>query len=215
MDVKQDVSTPRAPAKSRCGAWRKWLATTVAALAVCLGWWTYSARVQARAAAAVLALHGRVGYADEMPFQKPLPGVRWLQDRFGHDFTSSVAQVNLGGRKVRDEDLEFLSDLRGLRAIWLYDTAVGDGAAVQLTDNRRLEELSLRGTRLTDAGLASLAELDRLEFLYLQDTEVSDAGLAHLEHLTSLKRLELEGSRVTAQGASRLSRILPNTCITY
>jgi hypothetical protein len=63
--------------------------------------------------------------------------------------------------------------------------------------------------------LASLARLDRLEFLYLQDTEVSGAGLVHLERLTSLKRVELDGSRVTAQGTRKLSRALPNACITY
>lgn len=203
------------PMQSRCRLWRKRLAMMMAAIAVCLGWWTYSARAQARAVAAVVALNGKVGYQDEMPFQKPLPGVRWLQETFGHDFTSSVAQVHLGDRKVRDEDLEFLSDLCGLRALWLHNTAVGDAAAEQLADHRRLEELSLRGTRITDAGLASLGHLERLEFLYLQDTEISDAGLVRLERLTSLKRVELAGSRVTAQGARRLSRILPHTCVTY
>lgn len=200
-------------ASSRRRRWLKGPALALAAAIVAAGCWDYSARRQKRAVGSVAALGGKVSYADEMPFQQPNAAARWLQDKLGHDYTSSVAVVRLSGADVRDEDLTCLRGLPGLQALLLNNTAVGDVAVKELSHIPRLEELSLRTTRITDAGLSHLARLQRLEFLYLQDNEISDAGLANLESLTSLKLLKLDGTRVTARGIRKLQRALPLTQI--
>jgi len=214
MELAGDSAAPQAAQiASRRRRWIKPLALVLATAVVAAGWWDYSARRQKRAAEAVLALDGRVGYADELPFQGPNPAVRWLRDQLGHDYTSSVALVKFGGKAIRDEDLTCLQGLPRLQALWLHDTAIGDAGVKAFSGNSALEELSLRTTRVTDAGLADLAGLRRLEFLYLQDNGISDAGLLHLEGLTALKLLKLDGTRVTSQGVEKLQRALPRTRI--
>lgn len=200
---------------SRRRRWLKGLILAVTAAVIAAGSWDYAARRQKRAAQAILALHGRVGYADEMPFQGPNSLVRWLRDEFGHDYTSSVALVQLGNSGVSSEDLQCLKALQNLRALWLNDTAIGDAALKRLSGNSRLEELSLRNARITDQGLAELSSLRRLEFLYLQDNDITDAGLAHLESLTSLKLLKLDGTRVTPRGVRKLQQAMPLAQISY
>ncbi len=178
-------------------------------------WWIHSARLQGEAVRDIRRLRGVVVYADDLPFQEPFAPILWLERRFGHDYTSTVAQVNLGGKRIEPRDVSCLAALSGLRALWLHDTEIDDDGLSALAGHRRLEELSLRSTRITNAGLASLAKLERLEFLYLNDTAISDSGLAHLQQLTSLKTLDLARTRVTAVGVRKLSQALPETRIIY
>lgn len=179
------------------------------------GWWIHSARLQGEAVRDIRRVRGIVVYADDMPFQEPFAPILWLERRFGHDYTSTVAQVNLGGKRIKSQDLNCLANLSGLRALWLHNTEIDDDGLSVLAGHRRLEELSLRSTRITNAGLASLAKLERLEFLYLNDTAISDSGLAHLKQLTSLKTLDLARTRVTAVGVRKLSQALPEARINY
>lgn len=211
----EENSLPAGQAAFRRGRWLKGPALALAAAIVALVWWDYSAREQKRAADAILALDGKVSYADELPFQQPHAAIRWLHEKLGHDYTSSVAVVRLGGANVRDEDLMCLRSLPALQALWLNNTSIGDAALKELSYNPRLEELSLRTSRITDAGLSELARLRRLEFLYLQDNDISDAGLANLESLMSLKLLKLDGTRVTPRGIGKLQRALPLTQISH
>lgn len=197
---------------------RRWggsLTLSATAAIVAVVWWDCSAREQKQAVETVRTLHGKVGYADDLPFQGPNAAVRWLQTKLGHDYTSTVFQVNLGGQTVTGKDLQCLTHLPGLRAIWLHGTSVGDAEIQVLSNCTHLEELSLRDTRITDAGLAPLGRLERLEFLYLQDNDLTDAGLVHLDSLRSLKLLKLDGTRVTSRGVRKLQRANPLAQISY
>jgi Leucine Rich Repeat (LRR) protein len=200
---------------SRRRAWIRGALGTTAVIASCLGWWVYTARLQREAVATIRALGGTVIYADDMPFEDPSAPVLWLERKLGHDYTSPIGMVNLGGRGVGNEDLGFLAQLRGLRALRLDGADIDDEALQMVGQLRRLEELSLSGTQITDAGLAHLSKLERLEFLYLYDTQITNAGLVHFDRLASLKCLELRRTRVTAMGARKLSQALPDLRITY
>lgn len=188
-------------------------AATVAALASI--WWAYSAERQKAAVQSALALGSKITYADEMPFSHPNAAVRWLQEKLGHDYTSSVRGVDLGGKTLKESDLEFLQGFPNLRALWLHDTNVGDAEVKAILSNSRLEELSLQATRITDAALADLGRLSQLEFLYLENTAITDAGLAHLKNLAALKGLKLSKTRMTGEGVQRLRHALPAARIVF
>jgi hypothetical protein len=198
--------------------WRVWLRATIWTTAVIssfLCWWIYRARQQKEAVNAVIALGGRIVYADDLPFKDPPVPVLWLERTLGHDYTSSIGLVNLVGTRIDNEDLSLLAKLGGLRALRLDGADIDDEGLETIGKFKRLEELSLASTRVTDAGLSHLSGLSRLEYLYLHDTAISNAGLAHFERLTALKCLELGRTRVTAWGARKLSQALPETRITY
>lgn len=216
MEASSARASPEQPDEiSRRRSWIRGTFGTAAVIATCLGWWVYTARSQREAVAAIRALGGTIIYADDMPFQDPWPPVLWLERKLGHDYTSPVGMVNLGGRRVGNKDLEFLAQLRGLRALRLDGADIDDDTLKMIGRLRRLEELSLSDTHITDAGLAHLSKLQRLEFLYLYDTQITNAGLVHLDRLASLKCLELRRTQVTAVGARQLSQALPETRITY
>ena len=206
------VNLSKAP---RRGRWPQVFTGAAAAAAFGVIWWVYSAEKQKEAVQLALGLGSKITYADEMPFSHPSAAVRWLQEKLGHDYTSSVRSVDLGGKMLKEGDLEFLQGLPNLRALWLHGTNVGDAEVKAYLSNLSLEELSLQDTRITDAALADLGRLARLEFLYLENTAVSDAGLTHLKDFVMLKGLKLSETRVTAEGVQELRHALPAARIVF
>lgn len=188
------------------------LAGLVIVLAVS-GHKVFQAQRQRRAVAAIVALHGRVTYADQMPHAHLSWPITWVNSALGHDFAAPVVAVHLGGTAVHDDDLAVLQVLPQLEALWLQDTAVTDRGLPSLQSNTALRELSLRGTRVSDAGMASLTELPNLQFLYLHDTSIGDEGLLRLAALTQLRLLCVPDTKVTHAGVAKLHEMLPQTLI--
>jgi hypothetical protein len=137
-----------------------------------------------------------------------------------------LAEVDLAGSKVADDDLAvfrgckklthlrlsrtgvtdrgvgYLNGCQGLTHLWLSRTGVTDAG---LRDLPGVAVLDLSGTEVTDAGLADLAENTDLSGLDLSGTGVTDAGLDHLGDCQNLTDLDLSGTRVTGAGLARLT----------
>ena len=96
-----------------------------------------------------------------------------------------VVEVDLEGKRIRDEDLKLLKPLRNLR------------------------KLDLEETPISDEGLKHLAELTSLEYLDLEETRVTDAGMVHLKGLKNLKLINLDDTRVTKRGEQLLKDAIP------
>jgi hypothetical protein len=129
-------------------------------------------------------------------------GVNWRRANFrgaGDIFSSetfallrqvtTMRELNLGGVRLKDEDLAAIAALRNLTVLHLDHTPV------------------------TDASLEHVRTLEHLIFLNLFGTAITDSGLQHLAGLRSLKSLYLAETKVTAEGVARLQKDLPNVQI--
>jgi len=102
---------------------------------------------------------------------------------------TTLAELNLGGVRLKDEDLASIAGLK------------------------TLEVLHLDSTPITDAGLVHVGTLENLISLNLFGTAITDAGLQHVAGLRNLHSLYLAETKVTAQGVARLQKDLPNVQI--
>lgn len=85
-----------------------------------------------------------------------------------HELTrlKSLRMVILSVSDVRDEDIEFLPKISGLKHIWMTNT------------------------RLTDQCVDDLARIDRLEIVKLDGTEISTEGIERLRLLKPKVKIE-------------------------
>lgn len=102
---------------------------------------------------------------------------------------TTMRELNLGGVRLKDEDLAAIAALKNLTVLHLDNTPI------------------------TDAGLKHLGALENLTALNLFGTAITDAGLQHLAGLKNLKSLYLAETKVTAEGVARLQKGLPNVQI--
>jgi endonuclease YncB( thermonuclease family) len=146
---------------------------------------------------------------------------------------TKLVRLELGGVKLRDDDLaelKSLTDLRvlslratlvtdegvallkpftKLRGLSLMSTGVGDAGLRHLNGLTDLEDVDLDRTAITDAGLENIRALRNLRRLQMAHTAVTDAGLERLQDLSGLKSLNLRGTRVTEVGVDKLKRRIP------
>jgi tRNA A-37 threonylcarbamoyl transferase component Bud32 len=118
-------------------------------------------------------------------------------------------------RKVTDDDLDRLSGLTELSALYLDDTRVTDAALAKVKHLTKLQVLMVnhyfahipRGPAITDAGLAHLQNMKDLHSLGLGGMrKVTDAGLAHLSELTKLVSVTLGYTGITDAGLAHLRK---------
>lgn len=88
------------------------------------------------------------------------------------------------------EDVSLLSEMRGLRELYLYDAGIKELTGI--ADLENLVYLNLRANDVCD--LQPLEGMKDLEYLNLRENGVSD--LTPLEHCTSLKILNLLATKV-------------------
>src|SRR5262249_32936678 len=138
-------------------------------------------------AALALLLSAQAARADEASAIKAL-------EKRGATFTPAfprpgrpVIGVSLLNKKVSDEDLVPLRDLKGLQRLDLYATPVADTGLAHVKDLTTLRYLDLGKTRVTGKGLAHLKGHTNLEEVLLRETKVDDAGLAYLKGCKKLK----------------------------
>jgi hypothetical protein len=172
----------------------------VMVIAIWLGRYVISVRVQRDAVAAITHAGGSVAYDWEWgtpynpdiidPNGKPR-APRWLANLIGVDYVANVVSVNLVPHRAN------------------YPDKADDETLAHVGRLGRLENLILASTAVTDAGMAHLKGLTSLRDLNLWNTQVGDAGLAHLKGLTNLRILPLVGTRVTDDGVLELKRALP------
>lgn len=64
--------------------------------------------------------------------------------------------VILSGSDVKDEDIQFLNRIPGLRHLWLTNTNLTDQCVDDLARIERLEIIKLDGTRISDEAIERL-----------------------------------------------------------
>lgn len=188
------------------------LTTVVAAL---FAWWSYKARQQREAVAAIENAGGSVAYDfQKQQLEKPPHWPAWMVDAMGVDYFASVHRVSFLGKKASpDSELRHLDKLPTLEELWMGGTPTSDAGLEHLQKFRMLKVLGLGGTKITDVGLKHLANVTSLQELILGSTNVSDAGLEHLKGLTELQVLDLVSTHVTEEGVARLRQSLPRCTI--
>lgn len=149
-----------------------------------------------------------------------------LRDLRAHvrcDNARHAVEVSLSGNAlVADPDLEWLTECRHVRSLYLDDTAIGneglqsvgllhrlevlfltdcknvtDKGIERLSSLQALRELDLSGTMITDDALVHVAAFPNIESLYLKRTRIGDKGVQSLRNLASLKELSLIRTSVT------------------
>jgi mono/diheme cytochrome c family protein len=121
-------------------------------------------------------------------------GVNWRRANFrsaGDSFppevfallrqVTTMRELNLGGVRLKDEDLASIAGLKNLTVLHLDSTPITDTALEHLGALENLTGLNLFGTAITDAGLQRLAGLRNLKSLYVAETKVTAQGVARLQ----------------------------------
>lgn len=94
---------------------------------------------------------------------------------------TTMRELNLGGVRIKDEDLAAIAALKNLTVLHLDNTPITDAGLEHLGALENLTSLNLFGNAITDAGLDRLAGLRNLKSLYLAETKVSPQGVARLQ----------------------------------
>jgi hypothetical protein len=167
---------------------------------------------QERVVAAIKKLGGEVT-VDEQALSKPIAQV----DLSGTAITdeqlacleglSDLRELDLGRTRITDKGLAHLRGLTSLQTLSLVRAPVSDDGLAHLKGLRNLRSLYLVRTQVTDASLTSLKGLTGLRELTLVRTPVTDAGVAHLQGLTDLRLLNLTGTKVTDRGLAELKKL--------
>ena len=103
---------------------------------------------------------------------------------------------------VADDQLVYLSDLTGLKALNFLDSQITDAGLDQLKEFNQLENLNLWGNPVTGIGLSGLTKLKTLS---LTGPQVTDDSLRGLSALKSLENLTLRGTSIKGPGLEHLS----------
>jgi hypothetical protein len=189
------------------------LLVLVLLLACWLAWVVRATRHQRDAVAAVKKAGGFVQYdwewkdGDYVQGPRRSPGPRWLVDRIGIDYVSSVTFVNL--MHGSDGDLLHVGNLSRLERLNLHGAPVTDVGLASLQGLAHLQVLDLDETQVTDDGLIYLKGMASLKCLGLSKTGVTDVGLDHLKGLQSLRELILYDGRITAAGIAEFRQSHP------
>jgi hypothetical protein len=129
-----------------------------------------------------LTVNSLVGQADAD--QRVLKPVRHL---------TGLKILRLHGTGVTDKGLEYLRELRSLRALeFERESSLGNQGLAVLKDLPNLEYLALDGA--TDAGFKYLGQLSHLRWLSLRTGRIWGPGLAELANLPRLERLCIHGT---------------------
>jgi hypothetical protein len=207
------------------------LLLTWIALAIWLGWWTYTARQQRDAVAKVQNLSSTWGHLgtstyysyqiiDESRLDRPptcdadasswVP--RFALDRLGRDYFHNVVYVEVWPDifwRLRGDKVKLaaeLGKLRSLRHLIIANLDVSDEMLQHLVGLRQLRSLELRG--VSDESLRLISRLPRLQSLEVHG-EFTDAGLANLRRMRTLRRLEIDSPHPSDEGLRHISQ-LPN-----
>ncbi|RYG03667.1 MAG: hypothetical protein EOO02_07885 [Chitinophagaceae bacterium] len=111
---------------------------------------------------------------------------------------------------VKDEDLKLLTPIaRQLISLKLGGAKIGDPALKYISGLKQLVRLQLENTAVTDEGLKQLATLSKLRDINLVGTAVTANGVMNLKPLTSLKNIFLYKSAVEYNQWPALKQALP------
>jgi serine/threonine protein kinase len=149
----------------------------------------------------------------------------------------TVATLRLPGY-VRDEHLEAIKEMQGLRILRVGTSQITDAGLLHLTTLPDLDTLEVNGCKLTDAGMEAMNQMPRLTWLDVSRTGISDKGLlawkkpanlrllrasfnpkltdaalGGLVDLSDPQVLEFAGTKVTPAGAEKLRQRFPRCSV--
>ncbi len=101
--------------------------------------------------------------------------------------------LRLHGTGVTDKGMEYLRELRSLRALEFSEPLIGNQGLAVLKDLPHLEYLDL-DTGATDEGFKHLGQFPSLRWLRIRTGRIWGPGLAELAHLPRLERLCIHGN---------------------
>ena len=171
------------------------LLVAVTVFACLFAWWSYRARQQRSAVAALTAIGGEITYSHESDYfghapatnRPPVPD--WLWNLLGPDYFVSVHSIRFVAPEsnsshpifeVYDHDLLHLAHLPDVQYLDLDLCPISDDGLVHVRHLQNLKILTLSYTNVTDEGLPHLYTLDALEIVRLWDTNVTDSGAQKL-----------------------------------
>ncbi|MCE9545655.1 MAG: hypothetical protein K8T25_09070 [Planctomycetia bacterium] len=107
-----------------------------AIIAAVLGWWSYKARQQREAVAALRKVSARVDYDASLLWtgglENPPQWPQWCLDTVGMDYLAHVTGVEVVLTKVANSDLARLQNLTTLEEIRIYDAYYTAAEVAQL-----------------------------------------------------------------------------------
>lgn len=147
-----------------------------------------------------------------------------------------IAQLNLSGCPISDDDLKHLAGYAGpnlilssmpitdaglahlanlteLEGLLLENTRINGSGFVHLKNLKKLKTLKLRDVPLADTCFSHLADLNLKSLLILCET-VTDAGMEQVAGIQTLESFGVSGTKVTDQGLAHLGK-LPNLQTLY
>jgi len=123
---------------------------------------------------------------------------------------TGLQMLSLYTTGVTDKGMEYLRELRSLRALQLCgELSVGNTGLAVLKDLPALEYLEL-DTGVTDAGLKQIGQLPNLRWLQIHTGRFWGPGLAELAKLPRLERLCLVGETALSNGHLQYLESLPH-----
>ncbi|HJW17362.1 MAG TPA: c-type cytochrome domain-containing protein [Flavisolibacter sp.] len=128
---------------------------------------------------------------------------------------SNYLSVNfVSASKISDKDLQLLLPLKKqLLILKLSDAPVTNAGLPLISNMAGLRKLYLDHTSITDEGLSSLKKLGQLQYLNLVGTQISMNGLKQLQALKELKTIYLYQTRVNASEWPALKKMFPGVLI--
>jgi hypothetical protein len=97
-----------------------------------------------------------------------------------------------GGSDATDAQVEYFSDLSGIRQVDLRRTRITDAGMKVMTTLPDLVSLDVSATRLTDAAIEYLGDLNRLQWLDLRETQITEDGVKKLRDCLPQCRIRWE-----------------------
>jgi Leucine-rich repeat (LRR) protein len=110
-------------------------------------------------------------------------------------------------RETGDWVFDYLSQVKGIKSLWLAGCKLSAAAIEPLQVQDQLEYLDLSNSSIDDAGIAHLVRLQRLTAIDLQRTTVTDAAAESLSKLRNLDHLHLADTKVTDRGIRALQSL--------
>ena len=150
----------------------------------------------------------------------------------------SLESVGLNDVTLVDDDgISFLSNLKNLNHLALWNTGTGDRGIKSIAELPKILVLIAGGTKVTDKGtecliksksivklvfqrtslgdesLSNLRQIENLRSLSLSETGITDVGLEHLKNCRNLKDLAVFDTQVTDEARKALKLSLPGVRI--
>lgn len=191
------------------------LLVLVTLLAGFLSWRTMRANEVKRLQRSIASLDGKIAYRHQLADGKltksrnpAVPEV--VLDVVGEAWFATPEALLLDYSPLRDDDLTFLKDVKGIRLISLPSTGITDAALVHVASVTELQSLLIYCTGITDEGIHNLTKLPSLEYLDIRNTKVTDKGMKYLASIPTLKQVCISGTAITEEGVIEFQAARPD-----